>query len=107
MSQTTLDITRRHRKAQTENSPFSEEFQIVGGGTFKGIFDRSHIEDEKDRGNVTQKQTNPMIQVAERPDGLTERTSKIRREGWTSGDKEYTFFFYGIDDEGVPVVWLY
>lgn len=106
MSTAAIEIKQRHRAYQLEQSPDSEEFSIVGGGTFKGIFDRSHLEDNKDHGNVLNKKLNPLIMVAVVPDGLIERTTLIRREGWETGDKEFTFFFSGKDEEGIPVLWL-
>jgi len=107
MSFDTVNIMRDHRKNQIETSPFSETFQIVGGSTFKGIFDKAHFQDNKDSGNVTQKKLNPLIMVSEKPVGLTERSTKIRREGWTIGDYEYTFFKIGTDEEGIPILWLH
>jgi len=107
MSINTVDIMRQHRKSQIEISPSSETFQIVGGSTFKGIFDRAHFQDSKDSGNVTQKKLNPLIMVSEKPAGLTERSTKIRRDGWVTGDHEYTFFKIGLDDEGIPILWLH
>lgn len=107
MSITAIEIKRAHRLRQIEEGPDSEEFSIVGGGTFRGIFDRSYIYDNKDSGNVKQKTNNPLIMVSGRPDGLTEQVSVIRREEWATGGKEYRFLSYAIDDEGVPVLWLY
>lgn len=103
MSQDTIDILNTHRDDQLELSPSSEEFQIVGGGSFFGIFDKAHWEENKDGGNVTQKRLRPVIMVSVVPSGLTERSTKIERE---NGDT-YTLFFIGKDDEGVPLLWLY
>jgi len=107
MSVETIDIMNEHRKNQIEQSPSSETFQIVGGSTFKGIFDRSHFEENKDSGNVTQKKPFPIIMVNIRPADLTEKSSKIRRENFQIGDKEYIFNYIGTDDEGIPILWLY
>lgn len=107
MSITAIEIKRAQRARQIEYGPDSEEFTVVGGGTFRGIFDRSYIYDNKDSGNVQQKKNNPLIMVATIPEELIERTSKIRREEWQIGDKEFTFNGYAIDDEGVPILWLY
>lgn len=108
MSLAAINILRDQRKAQIEESPFSETFQIVDSDlTFKGIFDEAHEESNKDGGNVRQKKTVPVILVSERPEGITERTTKIQREEWETGDPEYTFNLYGKDKEGVPVLWLF
>ncbi len=109
MSLEAIDIMNVNRDDQLSLSPSSEVFQIVGGDTFSGIFDRAHLEDNKDSGNILQKKLTPMIMVSEIPAGLDglERTALIRRESWVSGDKEYTFNFAGLDEEGVPVIWLF
>ena len=104
MSQKTIDILRQHRTNQIELSPSSETFQIVGGSTFKGIFDRAHKEDDKDSGNVTQKKLTPMIMVSTIPAGLTPRTSEITRE---TVDKTFKLNFIGKDEEGIPILWLF
>ena len=81
---------------------------MSGGGTFKGIFDNFHFENkDKDDGNIIQKNLKPGIMVAVVPSGITERLSKIRREGWETGDREYTFRMAGLDDEGIPILWLF
>ena len=103
MSLETLDIYRDHREEQLENGPFSETFQIVGGSTFKGVFDRSHMEENKDSGNVRQKKLYPRILVSEVPSGLTPNVTKIQREEGT----EFTFKFSAIDDEGIEYLWLF
>lgn len=103
MSKTTIDIMNQHRSDQLELSPSSEEFQIVGGGTFFGIFDESHIEDKSNtKINTTQKKISPRIMVSTRPSGLDEMTTVIQRADLT----EFTFKFYGIDTEGIPIIWL-
>lgn len=107
MSIEALDLMRDQRKLQIEQSPFSEEFQIVGGGSFRGIFDKSHEETNKDGGNIRQKNLSPAIMISDIPSGLIERASKIQREGWTTGDKIYTFRAYGKDEEGIPILWLF
>ncbi len=104
MSEATLDIMRDHRTNQIELSPSSETFQIVGGSTFKGIFERSHLENNKDSGNVMQKKLTSRILVSTIPAGLTERVTKITRE---DPGKEFTFNFAGLDDEGIPILWLF
>lgn len=104
MSQETIDILRQHRADQIELSPSSETFQIVGGSTFKGIFDRAHKEDNKDSGNVLQKKLTPLIMVSTIPAGLTERSSQITRE--TVGET-FTFSYVGKDEEGIPILWLF
>ena len=104
MSQETIDIMRQQRKDQVELNPSSELFQIVDGGTFRGVFDRAHLEDRKDKGNVTQKKLTPLIMVSEIPSGLIERTTQIERE---SVGKTYTLSFVSLDDEGIPILWLY
>ena len=103
MSLETLNILEEHRDNQVELSPFSELFQIVGGSTFYGIFDKSHIEDNKDSGNVTQKKLKPRIIVSTVPSGLTERSTEITR---ANGTETYTFGFVGKDDAGTPLLWL-
>jgi hypothetical protein len=107
MSVETIDIMNEHRKNQIELSPSSEEFQIVGGSTFRGIFDRAHVENNKDGGNILQKNLTPVIMVPVKPAGLSENVSKIRRENYQVGDKEFTFKFIGLDEEGIPLIWLY
>ncbi len=107
MSADTLDIMRQHRADQIETGSFSEEFLIVGGGSFFGIFDKSHVENNKDNGNITQKKLNPMIMVPIIPSGLRPMETQIKRVGWLPGDKIYTFQFAGNDSEGVPVLWLF
>ena len=105
MSLETLAIMNNHRKEATENSPASEEFTIVGGDTFRGIFDRSAIDESEDKGHVLEKNIHARIMVDSKPTGLIERTSKITREGQST--PEYTFQFYDVDDEGQGLVWLY
>ena len=103
MSLTAIEIMRQHRKDQVEKNPSSESFSILGGGSFLGTFDITHEEENKDKGNSLMKKTRPFIIVDKRPDGLTERISKITREG---DSKEYLFFFEGQDSEGLTVLWL-
>jgi hypothetical protein len=107
MSLETLNIMNGHRKEATENSPASETFSIVGGvapdDTFKGIWDRSPFVENKDAGNVLQKNMHSRIMVNSRPVGLTPKTTKITREGSLI---EYTFQRYLIDDEGQGLLWL-
>ena len=104
MSLESLAIMNGHRKQAVEYSPSSEEFTIVGGGTFRGIFDRSAIDENKDKGNIKQKNLHARITVDSLPSGLTERTSKIKREGSST---ELTFLFADLDDEGQVLLWLF
>lgn len=103
MSLETIDLMREQRTAQIEESPASETFQIVGGSTFKGVFDRANFSDSKDKGNVKNQFLRPCIMVSVVPSGIEERTTKIQREEGS----EYTLFFIGKDDEGIPLLWLY
>jgi len=106
MSQEALDIYRTHRAAQVGTGVFSEEFRIITGQTytaFRGVFDKSHMEDNKDGGNVMQKKLYPRIIVSEVPAGLVPRTSEIVR---AYDGASYIFQFSGLDDEGIPVLWL-
>ena len=102
MSLESIQAMREQRKSQVEDNPSAETFQIVGGETFKGTFDNSREEENKDKGNITQKKRNPAVMVDSMPSGLIERTSKIQREDGT----EYTFWRVGKDDEGIPILWL-
>lgn len=102
MSQETIDALNVQKKAQIEESPFSETFQIVGGGSFKGIFDDAYDTGMSDGGNVTQRSTCPAIMVYEEPAGLV-KGSEILREDLTSFKWRRT----GLDTEGIPVLWLY
>ncbi len=104
MSQTTIDIMNADRANQLALSPSSETFQIVGGDTFSGVFDRAHFEENKDDGNNQQKILKPVIMVSTIPSGLTERVTQITRE---NGTDTYTLFFIGKDDEGIPLLWLF
>jgi hypothetical protein len=93
----------QHKSDQLELSPSSEEFNIVDGGTFFGVFDESHIENKSNnQSNTTQKKLSPRIMVATRPDGIEEQTTIIERANGTP----YTFKFFGIDEEGIPMIWL-
>ena len=104
MSAETLDIYNDHRKEEIENGPFSETFTTASpSGSFSGIFDRSHIEDNKDSGNVQQKKLYPRIMVSEVPEGIEPQTTTITREKTSD---TFTFWFVGKDDEGVPYLWL-
>lgn len=103
MSQDTIDLYREQRKKQVEDGPFSETFQIVGGDTFKGVFDKSHIEENKDAGNVLQKKLYPRILCNIEPSGLDPRVTKIQREDST----EFTYNFTGLDKEGIVLLWLF
>lgn len=106
MSQEALSIHRRQRAYQIEHGSFSEEFNIVGGGTFRGEFDRSYIYKNRDSANIEQQTLNARIIVPEIPVELIgkESIAKIIRE---SGDTtEYIVSTFGEDDEGVPVIWL-
>jgi hypothetical protein len=94
-----------HRKEAVENSPASEEFTIVGVGSFRGSWDRSAVDESEDKGRVKEKNIHARIMVNSVPSGLTERTSKITREGETT--PEYIFSFYDVDDEGQGLIWLY
>ncbi len=99
-----INIMRDQRKAQVELSPSSEDFQIVGGVIFRGIFDRSHEEDNKDDGNIQQKKLVPRIMVSVVPSGIVPRITKVIR---SVDNTTYTVRFVSIDDEGIPVIWLY
>ncbi len=107
MSLETLAILNQQRADMIELDPSSETFNIVGGGSFEGIFDLSHVENNKDNGNITQKKLNPTIMVPIIPSGLRPMETQIKRVGWLPGDKVYTFQFAGNDSEGVPVLWLF
>ena len=104
MSQETVDALREQRKAQIEESPFSETFQIVGGSTFKGIFNRANRQGRKDPGNVKPMILNPSIMVDSRPEGIIEHETIIERE---DGVSKYTFSSYDTDEEGIPILWLF
>ena len=104
MSQETIDILNTNRDDQLSLSPSSELFQIVGGGTFSGIFDQVHLEDNKDGGNVERKILQPIIMVSTIPVGLVERSTEITRE---NGVDTFKLFFIGKDKEGVQVLWLF
>jgi hypothetical protein len=99
-----LNAQRQQRKYCTENGYSSEQFEIVGGVFFYGTFDKSHIEEKNDSGNVQQKNIYPRIMVDSMPDGLQGNVTKIIR---VSTGLEYTFSFYGTDLEGIGLVWLY
>jgi len=103
MSKATIDIMNQHREDQIKFNPSSELFQIIGGGSFYGIFDKSHQELQKDSGNNQIKTLRGSILVSEVPFGLIGRETKIVREDST----EYTFFYEGLDDNGVPILWLF
>lgn len=105
MSAETLAIMNGHRKQAVEYSPASEEFTIAGVGTFRGIFDKSAIDESEDGGHVEQKNIHTRIMVDSVPSGLVERVSKITREGEVL--PEYTFSFYDVDEEGQGNVWMY
>jgi hypothetical protein len=108
MSQAALDIMKKHRRAQIEKSPSSEFFYLNDiPHSFRGIFDKYHMEDSRDSGNANQKKLMTGIMVAEPPSGLVERQSRMKRESWAPGDKEYTLQFIGQDEEGVPILWLF
>lgn len=104
MSQETIDILNTDRANQLALSPSSELFQIVDGDTFSGVFDRAHFEENKDDGNNQQKILRPVIMVSDIPSGMVERQTQITRE---NGTDTYTLFFIGIDDEGIPLLWLF
>lgn len=104
MSVEALDLYRQQRDYQVEDGQFSEEFQIVGGDTFRGVWDLAHMQDNKDRGNVMQKKLNPRIMISTIPAGLEERTTQITR---VSTLETFTYFFVDKTDEGIPILWLY
>lgn len=103
MSVEALEIMRQQRRDQIELNPGSETFTVSDAADFIGIFDRMHMEEDSDGGNVQQKLLNPVVMVSEIPAGITERVSVITRE---EGDS-YTFLFAGKDEEGVPILWLF
>ena len=103
MSQETIDIMNKDRDNQFELSPSSEKFQIIGGSTFWGVFDRANFSENKDSGNVKQKFLRPVIQVSVVPSGMTERTTQIKRENGAT----YKLFRVATDDEGIPLLWLF
>ena len=102
MSLTTIGILREQRKNMIELDPSSETFQIVGGGTFIGIFDDAYDMGSKDSGNVTMRSTCPAIMTAEEPAGLS-KDVEILREDLTP----FTWRRTGTDEEGIVAIWLY
>jgi len=103
MSEETLDIYRTQRLEQTESGTFSEEFEIIGGVKFFGIFDSAHSEGYNDAGHVVQRPVQKRIMVNETPASLIPKTSTILRIGT---GKVFSYVKDGHDDEGVPVLWL-
>lgn len=101
MSSTTVDIMNSHRASQIQLSPSSEEFQIVGGSTFYGIFDNSHIEDKNDSGNVQQKKRSLRIMVDTITSEMVSGASVLLPDATTK-----TISFNGKDENGVPILWL-
>ena len=101
MSLETLDIMKQHQTDLFDLGSFSETFSY-SGGTFSGIFDHSHIEDNEDSGNVMQKKRYPRIIVGDRPSNLSEDEVITRENGTT-----YKFKRDGKDDFGAVVLWLY
>ena len=103
MSLEALGLIRDQRLYEVENSPFAQEFQIVGGDTFRGTFDHSYIEDgDEDNGHIRQKGRVPRIYVATIPTGIV--------KGVEITFESKSFHVQGnpgLDDEGVPVIWLY
>ena len=104
MSAEALTIMNQHRQDCTENGYSSESFLIDGVDGFRGTFDKSHIEEKDDKGNVAQKNIHPRIMVNSMPSGLQGNVTKIVR---VSTSTEYIFNFYGVDSEGIGLVWLY
>ena len=103
MSQETIDLLREDRKNHVELNPSSETFQVIGGSSFLGVFDRNVIKANKDQGNVKQQRLRAVIMVASIPSGLVQGQSIIKREN----GEEYTFFKPILDDEGIGLLWLY
>lgn len=103
MSESSLEIYRTHRLEQTENGTFSEEFEIVGGLKFWGIFDNAHSEGMTDSGKVIQRPNQKRILVNKIPETLVLKVSQIVR---IVNGQIYLYAKKGYDDEGVPVLWL-
>lgn len=106
MSLEALEIIRNQRLYEVENSPFAQEFTIVGApvgqDTFKGTFDHSYIEDgDEDKGHIRQRGRVPRISVASIPAGIVKGV-EITFESKSFHVKGNP----GLDDEGVPVIWL-
>jgi hypothetical protein len=105
MSQEALSVYRQQRAYQVSQGPMSEEFTIVGGTTFRGVFDRSMVYLNKDSGEVEQQVLKARIIVPEIPASLLgqEQTARVTREGDTTN---YLVYSFAYDDEGIPVIWL-
>jgi len=92
-----------HRAFQVENGPFSQEFTTTpGGDTFRGTLDHSHVEDNKDDGNVRQKTRKMRILVGTVPAFIDEGVKIADVDG-----RDRTVSEVDLDLMGVPVIWLY
>jgi len=104
MSQEALDIYRTQKAYIVEHGPSSEEFTIIGGGVFRGTFDKSYMYANKDEGNVEQQTLNARILVPSIPAELVgkEQVSRVTRVGDLT---EYMVWSFAEDEEGIPVIW--
>ena len=103
MSTAALDAYELQKKNILEQGNFSEQFQIIGGNSFYGIFDQSHREDNEDQGHVAQKKLEMRILCNTVPVGLVERTSRIER---LRTHDVYVFNLALPEKEGVTVLCL-
>ena len=101
MSTDAVDIMNIHRANQIKLSPSSEEFQIVGGSVFYGIFDNSHIQDKNDSGNVKQKKRFARIIVDTITAEMVQGVEVLFPDSSTKA-----IAFHGRDENGVPILWL-
>lgn len=99
-----MDPHRASLKKQIEEGQFSESFRLPDEREFRGIFDKTHLVENRDEGHVSQKKLMSRILVWEIPDSLTERETSIVR---LKTGNVYTYLFGDIDDQGVPVLWLF
>ena len=98
------DIYNAHRAEQVSNGPFSESFIVDPAGSaleYRGVFDESFIADNKDQGNVRQKQLKARFTVAEIPPGIVFKQTKLSYDS-----RNWIIQSSGKDQNGMPVLWL-
>lgn len=104
MSTDALEIMKAQRKAQIEESPFSETFYLDPTGArteIKGIYDDPYETENTDQGQVRQQKRKPRILLNEIPGSIVFRTTKIEVRG-----EVFTIQKPDRDPEGVARIWL-
>jgi hypothetical protein len=109
MTSSALDIYESQKAEQMgEDSPTTEPATFDPDGEYKedlsGVFDNSTITENKDVGNVEQKNKQPRFSIAGLP---YEKTVMLGRNIYLSyRDETYKIDFITEDEQGLQILWL-